>query len=184
MSNVSKDGVGGVTSCGQGSLWRVDALRGMAADGTQSCDSEKSPDIIGHDCGFRSEVLIEDTHTSLEFFKLQWRSAYVCEPGETLAVCVEQPNTVAWRVKQVGGWGYEFCACGNWMSVSLSTVTSWLRCSISSYSSVSVFSVVGGRAALTPSPDELTPSTTPQLSFDMSPSPPLLRGPAAAATPR
>ncbi|CAM9135904.1 unnamed protein product [Laminaria digitata] len=104
VSNVSKDGVGGVTSCGQGSLWRVDALRGMAADGTQDVDSDKAPDIIGHDCGFRSEVLIEDTHTSLEFFKKQWRSAYVCEPGETLAVCVEQPNTVAWRVKQVFRW--------------------------------------------------------------------------------
>ncbi|CAN0473091.1 unnamed protein product [Laminaria digitata] len=104
VSNVSKDGVGGVSSCGQGSLWRVDALRGLAADGTQSVDSVKYPEIIGHDCGFRSEVLIEDTHTSLEFFKKQWRSAYVCEPGETLAVCVEQPNTVAWRVKQVSGW--------------------------------------------------------------------------------
>lgn len=101
VSNVSKDGVGGVTSCGQGSLWRVDALRGMAADGRQTVDHVSSPEIIGHDCGFRAEVLIEDTHTSLEFFKLQWRSAYVCEPGETLAVCVEQPNTVAWRVKQV-----------------------------------------------------------------------------------
>ncbi|CAM9338772.1 unnamed protein product [Hapterophycus canaliculatus] len=104
VSNVSKDGVGGVTSCGQGSLWRVDALRGMAADGKQTVDSVATPDIIGHDCGFRSEVLIEDTHTSLEFFKLQWRSAYVCETGETLAVCVEQPNTVAWRVKQVFRW--------------------------------------------------------------------------------
>ena len=115
MSNVSKDGVGGVSSCGQGSLWRVDALRGLAADGTQTVDSVKSPDLIGHDCGFRSEVLIEDTHTSLEFFKKQWRSAYVCEPGETLAVCVEQPNTVAWRVKQVSG------ACGRgWVCAVLS----------------------------------------------------------------
>lgn len=72
-----------------------------------------SPDIIGHDCGFRAEVLIEDTHTSLEFFKLQWRSAYVCEAGETLAVCVEQPNTVAWRVKQVRG-GDCRCDCKSW----------------------------------------------------------------------
>ncbi|CAM9674844.1 unnamed protein product [Ectocarpus sp. 13 AM-2016] len=104
VSNVSKDGVGGVTSCGQGSLWRVDALRGMAADGKQVVDSVAKPDIVGHDCGFRAEVLIEDTHTSLEFFKQQWRSAYVCEAGETLAVCVEQPNTVAWRVKQVFRW--------------------------------------------------------------------------------
>ena len=74
----------------------------MAADGSQTVDHIANPDVIGHDCGFRSEVLIENTHTSLEFFKLQWRSAYVCEPGETLAVCVEQPNNVAWRVKQVG----------------------------------------------------------------------------------
>lgn len=72
-----------------------------AAPPLQAVDSVASPEIIGHDCGFRAEVLIEDTHTSLEFFKLQWRSAYVCEAGETLAVCVEQPNTVAWRVKQV-----------------------------------------------------------------------------------
>lgn len=56
VSNVSKDGVGGVTSCGQGSLWRVDALRGMAADGRQTVDSVATPDIIGHDCGFRAEV--------------------------------------------------------------------------------------------------------------------------------
>lgn len=104
MANVSKDGVGGVSSCGQGSLWRTDALRGMAADGRQTVDASADPDIVGHDCGFRAEVLIEDTHTSLEFFKLQWRSAYVCEPGETLAVCVEQPNTVQWRVKQVFRW--------------------------------------------------------------------------------
>lgn len=105
VSNISKDGVGGVSSCGQGSLWRVDALRGMAANGSQKIATElnttDNDDLIGHDCGFRAEVLIEDTHTSLEFFKVQWRSAYVCEAGETLAVCVEQPNTVAWRVKQV-----------------------------------------------------------------------------------
>eukprot|EP00752_Nemacystus_decipiens_P014993 g13350.t1 len=104
VSNVSKDGVGGVTSCGQGSLWRVDALRGMAANGRQVVDTVAKPDLIGHKAGFRAEVLIEDTHTSLEFFKLQWRSAYVAEAGETLAVCVEQPNTVAWRVKQVFRW--------------------------------------------------------------------------------
>lgn len=67
----------------------------------QMVDTVARPEIVGHNAGFRAEVLIEDTHTSLEFFKLQWRSAYVCEAGETLAVCVEQPNTVAWRVKQV-----------------------------------------------------------------------------------
>lgn len=101
VANVGKDGVGGVTSHGQGSLWRVDALRGMAADGRQTVDSVVSPDIIGHDCGFRAEGMISETHTSLEFFKLQWRSAYVCEAGEILAKCVEQPNTAFWRVKQV-----------------------------------------------------------------------------------
>ncbi|CAM9384881.1 unnamed protein product [Discosporangium mesarthrocarpum] len=104
ISNVSKDGVSGVTSCGQGSLWRTDALRGMAANGQATCDPVADPSIIGHACGFRAEVLIEDTHTSLEFFKKQWVSAYVCEAGETLAVCVEQPNTVAWRIKQVFRW--------------------------------------------------------------------------------
>ena len=98
---MSKDGVGGVVSHGQGSLWRVDALRGMAADGSHTVDSVASPDMIGHDCGFRAEVRVEAAHTSLEFFKLQWRSAYVCEDGEKLAVCVEQLNTLAWRVEQV-----------------------------------------------------------------------------------
>ncbi|CAM9312457.1 unnamed protein product [Choristocarpus tenellus] len=104
IANVSKDGVGGVTSCGQGSIWRCDALRGMAANGEQVVFPDEDPSIIGHDCGFRAEVLIEDTHTSLELFKKQWRSAYVCEYGETLAICVEQPNSVAWRVKQVFRW--------------------------------------------------------------------------------
>jgi Cellulose synthase len=33
--NHGKDGIGAVSSSGQGSLWRVAALKGVAADGTQ-----------------------------------------------------------------------------------------------------------------------------------------------------
>ncbi|CAM9372117.1 unnamed protein product [Phaeothamnion confervicola] len=105
VANVAKDGVGAVTSCGQGSLWRVDALSGFTAKMQQTIpDPVENRELIGHKCGFRAEVLIEDTHTSLSLFRLGWRSAYVCEPDEALAICVDPPDTVAWRVKQVFRW--------------------------------------------------------------------------------
>ncbi|CAM9825937.1 unnamed protein product, partial [Phaeothamnion confervicola] len=105
VGNVAKDGVGGATSCGQGGLWRVDALWGYSVELKRSLpDPVVNRHLIGHKCGFRAEVLIEDTHTSLSLFRLGWRSAYVCEPDEALAICVDPPDTVEWRVKQVFRW--------------------------------------------------------------------------------
>ncbi|CAM9576110.1 unnamed protein product [Phaeothamnion confervicola] len=105
IANVAKDGAGAVTSCGQGSLWRVDALSGYDVRGKLTIpDPVQRRELIGHECGFRAEVLIEDTHTSLSLFRYGWRSAYVCEPNEALAICVDPPDTVEWRVKQVFRW--------------------------------------------------------------------------------
>lgn len=45
--------------------------------------------------------LIEDTHTSIDVFRHGWTSRYVNEPGEHLSLCTHQPNSIAWRIKQV-----------------------------------------------------------------------------------
>jgi cellulose synthase/poly-beta-1,6-N-acetylglucosamine synthase-like glycosyltransferase len=57
--------------------------------------------LVGHSLGFRSEMLIEDTHTSIDMFRAGWTSRYVNEPGEQLSICTHQPNSIAWRIKQV-----------------------------------------------------------------------------------
>jgi cellulose synthase/poly-beta-1,6-N-acetylglucosamine synthase-like glycosyltransferase len=57
--------------------------------------------LVGHSLGFRSEMLIEDTHTSIDMFRAGWTSRYVNEPGEQLSMCTHQPNSIAWRIKQV-----------------------------------------------------------------------------------
>ena len=49
-------------------------------------------------------MLIEDTHTSIDMFRAGWKSVYVNEPGEHLSECMHQPNSIAWRVKQVLRW--------------------------------------------------------------------------------
>ncbi|CAM9642369.1 unnamed protein product [Chrysoparadoxa australica] len=104
VSNVGKDGIGGVASCGQGSIWRVDALHGMRQDGSMSLDWKKEVHEVGKKFGFRAEVLIEDTHTSMELFMEGWRSAYVAELDEVLAICTQPPDTVRWRIKQIFRW--------------------------------------------------------------------------------
>ncbi|KAG5175292.1 hypothetical protein JKP88DRAFT_250206, partial [Tribonema minus] len=45
--------------------------------------------------------LIEDTHTSIDMFRHGWTSRYVNEPGEQLSSCTHQPDSIAWRIKQV-----------------------------------------------------------------------------------
>lgn len=40
VTNIGRDGVGGVMSCGQGSIWRVDVLRdGVTSDGKRGVDA-------------------------------------------------------------------------------------------------------------------------------------------------
>lgn len=66
--NHGKDGIGAVSSSGQGSLWRIEALKGQQPDGTVVVDP-KNLNLVGKKLGFRSEMLIEDTHTSIELFR-------------------------------------------------------------------------------------------------------------------
>ena len=66
--NHGKDGIGAVSSSGQGSLWRVEALKGQRPDG-KIVDDPTELDLVGKKLGFRSEMLIEDTHTSIELFR-------------------------------------------------------------------------------------------------------------------
>ncbi|KAG5175559.1 cellulose synthase, family GT2 [Tribonema minus] len=101
--NHGKDGIGAVGSSGHGSLWRVAALRGLDANGRCYADPSNLR-LVGHKLGFRSEMLIEDTHTSLEMFRAGWRSVYINEPNENLSVCTHQPDNIAWRIKQVLRW--------------------------------------------------------------------------------
>lgn len=101
--NIGKDGIGAVSSSGQGSLWRVEALKGRSPDGKTGVDP-KDLSLVGHELGFRAEMLIEDTHTSIDLFRQGWRSVYINEPGEVLAWCTHQPHNLAWRIKQVLRW--------------------------------------------------------------------------------
>lgn len=66
--NHGKDGIGAVSSSGQGSLWRVEALKGQQPDG-KVVEDPKDLSLVGKKLGFRSEMLIEDTHTSIELFR-------------------------------------------------------------------------------------------------------------------
>ncbi|CAN0113427.1 unnamed protein product, partial [Phaeothamnion confervicola] len=101
--NHGKDGIGAVSSSGQGSLWRVEALRGAAADGTRYANpADRS--AVGDKLGFRAQMLIEDTHTSIDIFRHGWVSRYVNEAGEHLSVCTHQPNSIQWLIKQVLRW--------------------------------------------------------------------------------
>lgn len=68
MINIGKDGIGAVSSSGQGSLWRMEALKGRSPDGTTGVDP-KDLGLVGKQLGFRAEMLIEDTHTSIELFR-------------------------------------------------------------------------------------------------------------------
>jgi hypothetical protein len=47
ITNVGKDGVGAVTSCGQGSVWRVDALSGLHCNDDFVLDWKKQPETVG-----------------------------------------------------------------------------------------------------------------------------------------
>eukprot|EP00612_Vaucheria_litorea_P005782 CAMPEP_0171461346 /NCGR_PEP_ID=MMETSP0945-20130129/5831_1 /TAXON_ID=109269 /ORGANISM="Vaucheria litorea, Strain CCMP2940" /LENGTH=671 /DNA_ID=CAMNT_0011987675 /DNA_START=409 /DNA_END=2424 /DNA_ORIENTATION=+ len=101
--NHGKDGIGAVSSSGHGSLWRVEALKGIDAEGKRYANaSERSQ--VGATIGFRSEMLVEDTHTSIDMFRHGWTSRYVNEPGEHLSMCTHQPDSIQWRIKQVLRW--------------------------------------------------------------------------------
>ncbi|CAM9232176.1 unnamed protein product [Choristocarpus tenellus] len=87
--NCGRDGVGGALSCGQGSVWRVQVLRdGIRPDGTKFIKNGLLEDQVGRQggLGFRSEVLVEDTHTSIDLFKQGWRSVYINFP-KVCSVC-------------------------------------------------------------------------------------------------
>jgi cellulose synthase/poly-beta-1,6-N-acetylglucosamine synthase-like glycosyltransferase len=101
--NHGKDGIGAVSSSGHGSLWRVEALRGNDAEGKRYADPSNRA-LVGIDLGFRSEMLVEDTHTSIDVFRRGWSSRYVNEPGEHLSMCTHQPDSIGWRIKQVLRW--------------------------------------------------------------------------------
>lgn len=77
--NHGKDGIGAVSSSGQGSLWRVEALKGQRPDG-KIVDDPAELDLVGKKLGFRSEMLIEDTHTSIELFR-QVGCGFGCDRG-------------------------------------------------------------------------------------------------------
>jgi cellulose synthase/poly-beta-1,6-N-acetylglucosamine synthase-like glycosyltransferase len=101
--NHGKDGIGAVSSSGHGSVWRLESLRGASADGKRYCDPSLR-EKIGEELGFRSEMLIEDTHTSIECFRHGWESRYINEPNEWLSECTHQPNSLSWRIRQVLRW--------------------------------------------------------------------------------
>lgn len=66
--NIGKDGIGAVSSSGQGSLWRVESLKGQLPDGTSVADASDL-EQVGKTLGFRADMLIEDTHTSIDLFR-------------------------------------------------------------------------------------------------------------------
>jgi hypothetical protein len=48
VTNIGRDGVGGVMSCGQGSIWRVDVIRdGITAEGKKSVDPVEIRSVVG-----------------------------------------------------------------------------------------------------------------------------------------
>ncbi|CAM9254221.1 unnamed protein product, partial [Discosporangium mesarthrocarpum] len=105
--NCGRDGVGGALSCGQGSLWRVQVLRdGIRPDGTKFINKDPVQLQVGRQggLGFRAEVLVEDTHTSIDLFKQGWKSVYINWPKERLSCCTYPPNSVKWRWRQVLRW--------------------------------------------------------------------------------
>lgn len=83
--NIGKDGIGAVSSSGQGSLWRVEALKGRSPDGKTGVDA-KDLNLVGHELGFRAEMLIEDTHTSIELFR---------QVGDCASACLLRPRKTA-----------------------------------------------------------------------------------------
>ncbi|CAN0132012.1 unnamed protein product, partial [Heterosigma akashiwo] len=121
--------VGAATASGDdelrhGSIWSMKALGGERRTAPPS-SGRPDAELVGHVIGFKAEILIEDTHSSINLFHHGWRSAFVSEPGEALGWCVHQPDSVKWRVKQVfrwhmgavqlwlmGRWPYKVCRGG------------------------------------------------------------------------
>ncbi|CAM9502564.1 unnamed protein product, partial [Ectocarpus sp. 13 AM-2016] len=152
--NSGRDGAGGALSCGQGSVWRVQVLRdGIRPDGTKFVKKGMPEDQVGQQggLGFRAEVLIEDTHTSIDLFRQGWKSVYVNFPNERLACCTLPPDTVKWRWKQVlrwhqgavqlamwKGWGYAVLG-ENWGTTFQKASQLWRNYSVFAFDAVSYF---------------------------------------------
>lgn len=62
----------------------MEALRGRSPDGKTGVDP-KDLTLVGHELGFRAEMLIEDTHTSIELFRQVSGFLFGCVLG--WAVC-------------------------------------------------------------------------------------------------
>lgn len=102
--NRCKDGIGAVSSSGHGSLWRVRALQSSGGPLDNEPTLCKDITLVGHSFGFRSEILIEDTHTSIDMFRKGWKSIYVNNAKRPLSRCTHEPDSVEWRMKQVLRW--------------------------------------------------------------------------------
>lgn len=107
MTNIGRDGVGGVMSCGQGSIWRVDVIRdGITADGKKSIDPLEVRSLVGTKLGYSQLSRIEDTMTSIGLFAKGFKSVYVNEENEHLGWCTQEPDNMDWRIKQLFRWHY------------------------------------------------------------------------------
>jgi len=107
VTNIGRDGIGGVMSCGQGSCWRVDVIRdGITAEGKKSVDPMEVRAVIGTKVGYSQLSRIEDTMTSIGLFAKGFRSVYINEENEHLGWCTQEPNSMEWRIKQLFRWHY------------------------------------------------------------------------------
>jgi hypothetical protein len=107
VTNIGRDGVGGVMSCGQGSIWRVDVIRdGITAEGKKSVDPVEIRSVVGTKVGYSQLSRIEDTMTSIGLFAKGFKSVYVNEENEILGSCTQEPNSMDWRIKQLFRWHY------------------------------------------------------------------------------
>jgi len=107
VTNVGRDGIGGVMSCGQGSMWRMDVVRdGINSDGSRGVDPLEVRSLIGKKIGFSQESRIEDTLTSINLFRRGFRSIYINKQDEVLGRCTQEPDSMDWRIKQLFRWHF------------------------------------------------------------------------------
>jgi len=107
VTNVGRDGIGGVMSCGQGSMWRVDVIRdGVNVDGTRGVDPLEVRSLIGSKIGFSQQSRIEDTLTSIRLFSRGFISVYLNQKDEHLGWCSQEPDNMEWRIKQLFRWHF------------------------------------------------------------------------------
>ncbi|KAM3569664.1 hypothetical protein VYU27_008251, partial [Nannochloropsis oceanica] len=107
VTNIGRDGMGGVMSCGQGSIWRVDVLRdGVTSDGKRGVDAMEVRSLVGTKLGYSQLSRIEDTMTSIGMFSRGFKSVYINEEDELLGRCTQEPDSMDWRIKQLFRWHY------------------------------------------------------------------------------